>query len=436
MQVLFKNNRGMVLVVLIMMMVILLSITGASLLFSRLNLKTAASYKTGGAVFQIADAGIQHALAAIPLVGDFDPLLQGDVSAFPCGTPCDGSSNKPTLTGSLAGYTYSVVVMDDDDGGSGNAYIDDTNKTIVLISTAKGPNNSQRSVVAYIQKENSNAPPGAVYIPGNEDTQPKFKTNGNFFITGDDTSYSDSNSDGYADSTSAGPQPSLLGLAPGGSTLSSKFISSLSDAEKALVQGQGYDGTTTPPTPSIDVAPIGPDVGQMKDFYKNQITDTTNCPPYCTNGLHWGGNGGWLPCDDADPCFLGTESSPQITYIYGPNCKGCNRAKFDGKVSGAGVLIIEGKAEFKSDFEFHGLIISVAPGDIDPDEAEIKFQWKGNSKLFGGLMLGPNQDKLQFDIKDNAEILYSSQALNMVYSNFGGTPLGSIKLIGWREVME
>jgi len=50
--------------------------------------------------------------------------------------------------------------------------------------------------------------------------------------------------------------------------------------------------------------------------------------------------------------------------------------------------------------------------------------------------LGPNQDKLQFDIKDNARIYYSSQALSMVYSNLGGTPLGSIELTGWREVME
>ncbi len=434
MQVLFKNNRGMVLVVLIMMMVILLSITGASLLFSRLNLKSASSYKTGGAVFQIADAGIQHARAVIPIAGDFDALLKGDVSAFPCGTPCNGSSNKPTLTGSLAGSTYSVVVMDDDDGGSGNAYIDDTNKIVVLVSTAKGPNNSQRSIVAYIQKVNNNAPPGAAYIPGDIDTQPKFKTKGSFFITGDDTSYTDSDSDGWADIISAGPEPSVLGIALGDAKLSSKFVKSLNDSERALVQGKGYDGSTTPATPSIAIPSTNMDVTVIANFYRDQISPNAGCPPWCNNGLKMDAN---YPCTDISPCTLGTDSAPQITYI---RQAGKKHTDMKGKVSGAGVLIIEGKGHIQGDFEFHGIVISIAPGSLeeggaDPDE-DVKFSLKKNAKIFGTLILGPNQDKLQFDIKDNARVYYSSQALDMVDSNLGGDLFGSIDLIGWREVME
>jgi len=434
MQVLFKNNRGMVLVVLIMMMVILLSITGASLLFSRLNLKSASSYKSGGAVFQIADAGIQHARAVIPIAGDFDALLQGDVSAFPCGTPCNGSSNKPTLTGSLAGSTYSVVVMDDDDGGSGNAYIDDTNKIVVLVSTAKGPNNSQRSIVAYIQKVNNNAPPGAAYIPGDIDTQPKFKTKGSFFITGDDTSYTDDGPDGWADILSAGPEPSVLGIALGDSKLSSKFVKSLNDSERALVQGKGYDGSTTPATPSIAIPSTNMDVNAIANFYRDQISPSAGCPPWCNNGLKMDAN---YPCTDISPCTLGTDSAPQITYI---RQAGKKHTDMKGKVSGAGVLIIEGKGHIQGDFEFHGIVISIAPGSLeeggaDPDE-DVKFSLKNNAKIFGSLLLGPNQDKLQFDIKDNARVYYSSQALDMVDSNLGGELFGSIDLIGWREVME
>ena len=83
-------------------------------------------------------------------------------------------------------------------------------------------------------------------------------------------------------------------------------------------------------------------------------------------------------------------------------------------------------------------MISVAPGSFETSDPleDFKFSPKNNAKIFGSVMLGPNQDKLQFDIKDNAKIYYSSQALNMVYSNIGGTPLGSIELTGWREVME
>lgn len=61
-----KNNRGIALAIVIMIMAVLLSITGASLLFSSLNIKTASNLKAGAGAIHAADAGIQHALALIP----------------------------------------------------------------------------------------------------------------------------------------------------------------------------------------------------------------------------------------------------------------------------------------------------------------------------------------------------------------------------------
>src|SRR3990167_7893730 len=66
MKTMLKNNQGIAMVVVIVMMVILLSITGASLLLSGLNLKTASNLRTGGGAIHVADAGVQHALGVIP----------------------------------------------------------------------------------------------------------------------------------------------------------------------------------------------------------------------------------------------------------------------------------------------------------------------------------------------------------------------------------
>jgi hypothetical protein len=55
------DSRGMALVITLMMMALLLSVIGAGLLSSGINLKTASHHRTGTQAFFIADAGIIHA---------------------------------------------------------------------------------------------------------------------------------------------------------------------------------------------------------------------------------------------------------------------------------------------------------------------------------------------------------------------------------------
>jgi hypothetical protein len=56
-----RGNSGMALVIVLMMMALLLSVVGAGLLFSSINLKTSGHLRTGTQAFYIADAGITHA---------------------------------------------------------------------------------------------------------------------------------------------------------------------------------------------------------------------------------------------------------------------------------------------------------------------------------------------------------------------------------------
>ncbi|MFQ5902192.1 MAG: hypothetical protein ACE5JO_00720 [Candidatus Binatia bacterium] len=428
-----KSNQGIAMVMVIMTMVILLSLTGAGLLLSGLNLKTASNLKTGGGAIHAADAGLQHGLAVIPSGDQFDSLLTGSVTGFPCSGTCDGVNIKPTLTGSLSGYSYSVVAEDDADGGTPTAATDDTNQIVMLTSTASGPNSSVRRVKAYIGRSTGGfVPPGAVYIPGDPLSDSDFKTTGGIFVTGDDTNYTDSDSNGRADSTSAGPESSILGVGAGDQAIVDEFIAELSSAEKARIQGYGYDGSTTPATPSVAVPATGTslDVSQLATDLVNQIPVTDPCPPRCPNGLSWNATA----CPSTSPCTLGTDAAPQITYIK----EGTQHIHFDGYVYGSGILIVEGKAHFYRDFEFHGLVISLAPGALSDGTVEenLKLKFKNDARIFGGLLLGPNQEKLKFDLKNQAAIHYSSQGLSLA-DQVGSCCLPQpARIIAWHEVLE
>ena len=151
------------------------------------------------------------------------------------------------------------------------------------------------------------------------------------------------------------------------------------------------------------------DVTAIANFYRDQLSPSAGCPPRCLDGLRWRTE----DCPSIGSCTLGTDSAPQITYIR----EGLEHAHFDGYITGSGVLIIEGKGHLRGNFEFHGLVISLAPGALSGIvEEDLKLQLRVNARIFGSILLGPNQDDLEFDIKDYAAVRYSSQALNMVYS--------------------
>lgn len=423
-------------VMVIAIVALLLSITGAALLLGGLNLKASANLKTGSGAIHAADAGIQHALAVIPSGSEFDSFLAGTfLGTFLCASPCDGT-NKPTLTGSLSGYTYSVVAEDDADGGTPVA-TDDTNKVIMLTSTANGPNSSVRKVKAYIGRSGSSwAPPGAVYVPGGSASDADFTTGGSSFrIDGNDTNYSaDSNNDGRADTISPGPKSPVYGVAALYDSMVTEFINSLTSTEKTQVQGKDYNGTTSPATPSVFKTSTSFSVTDLANSFKSQpgavqyltglSRTSTDCPTPPPNPM-------------TSNCVFGTDAAPQITYIKADT----GTIKFDtnSTVVGSGVLILEGKANVFGNFEFHGVVISLAAGPRGDEsvESNLKLKLKDNARIFGAVLLGPTGDDLKFDIKGSATAYYSSQAISMVNTSWGSCCLPKpAKLIAWHEVMQ
>jgi hypothetical protein len=193
------------------------------------------------------------------------------------------------------------------------------------------------------------------------------------------------------------------------------------------VQGKNYDGSTSPATPSVGIPSTSLDVGQLANDLMNQITSTA-CPPKCLDGLHWTPG----DCPSSNPCRLGTDSAPQITYIK----EGQEHIHFDGYVYGSGILIVEGKAHLFRNFEFHGIVISLAPGGLGDDDESYKVKLKDNARIFGSLLLGPNGSQMQLDVNNNAAVYYSKQGLDIA-GLIGSCCLPRPgKLIAWVELMQ
>lgn len=379
-----KSNQGTALISVLVISCLLLALTGSSLLFSGLNLKTTGILKIGTSALHAADAGIQHVLTLIPSGTDFNSLLQGTVAGFTCNSPCNGIANKPTFTGSLNGYTYAVVVENDpgDAGGPTN----DTNNLVTLTSTAQDPNgNTTKVVVAYIGRGSYGL--GATSLPAA--TAPNTETN----FSG--TSFSINGNDNC---NAAPAVPGIVVTDPALKTEITNDTTSdggLSSNQMSLVTGAGG-------TPSVATrSPLSQTVSQIADQY---LTLTHTDLP----AGNYSGTGSW-----------GTSTTPQITQITGD-------AQITGNITGYGVLIVNGALDVAGNFTFNGLVIARG-GDV-------AVQVTGNAGVYGSLLIAPKaapDAAYELDVRGNAHVRYDSCALASANS---WKPLPKMaKVTAWKE---
>jgi len=261
-----KSSEGIALFVAILVMTIVMLFLGASLFLSRVDTKITSNFKLGTQALEVADAGLQHGLTLLQSGTDFD----GDLN---CGTPpCNLLSATTFPVGS--DFTYTVTVENDSpDINNGGSPTDDTDSLVVLVSTANGPNGVKRQVQAYVNRSLvSFTPPSALYLPASYATV-DFGASTGFFITGDDTDY---------DGVTAGPQPSITGVAMIDIGVLTTFLFELGPTGFNLVQGAGY--STDPLTPSVFLTSDVLDVNQIAlDFFNHasavKYLDGVTTPP-------------------------------------------------------------------------------------------------------------------------------------------------------------
>jgi Tfp pilus assembly protein PilX len=413
MKTILRNERGFTLAIVLMMMVVLISITGAALLFSSLNLKASANLKGGTAALQAADAGIQHALAATPAGGDFDSFWTGTgLTNFPCknssGTTgtCNGTTYKPTLTGSINGYSYSVVVENDTTEA---AATNDTNKTVIFTSTATSPSGSNRKVRAYIGR----SPwvwPGAIYFPGAPAKLSETFNGSSFLVSGNDT-----NPWGAVGSGSASP---ILGIATTDSSTTTEVTTTLGSSRYGQVTGQGSN-------PSVAVS-TSLDVDQL-----------------ATNLINLGVEGvdrKTLSGSSFDTSDFGTSSTnPKIIHLTNssPSVR-CGNGNHPTAV-GYGVLIVDGNLTVNGLFRWNGLIIFEGPTTTAATINLAGASASEGSTFWGSLLIRvPTTNagsSVGLTMRGKSQVTYSSQALKTVTDKWPSAFPTNARIIAWNEMM-
>ena len=419
-----ENNHGLALVMVLMVMTILLALTGSTILFSGLGIKAASNHKTGSAAFHAAEAGVQHTVALIPSGSDFNSLLQGSVTGFSCldvngsAAACDGVNGFPTVTGSLNGYTYTVVVTNDTTV-PGETAMNDINRVVILTATAKDSNGTARRVRAFIGRQTGTwQPPATVYLPGASTSAVDFDPSSTTFtIDGNDTNH---------DNT-AGSQPTVTGIDSNNAAIANDIATNdlNTAAKKRRVKGKGFVDNGTTVTPSVSTTATIDSVSSMATNFANQVPVTDPCPPKCPSGLVWD-NGA---CPTAAACTLGTNASPAILHLGGSST-----SILGGNAQITGVVVAEGKVKFQDNVVCNCLVLNTQVAGVGALEREFKVF--NNAVIRGGVLVGPNNEELEFEIDDSAAVSYSSQTISLVQTNWGTLLPQPPKVIAIVELMQ
>lgn len=421
-----KNNQGLTLFMVIFVMAFFLLFITGSLVFSQLELKKASNLKLAYQSVEVADAGLQHGLAVIPWVWDFNSQLS-------CGTPpcaVKDANNSPLSNISFpagSGFSYTVTAQNDPpDTVSPGSPTNDTNNTIVLNSTAYGPSSTSKSVAAYIRRSLAPfAPPAALYVNASSSAlipdssysmaNSYFDINDSMIISGNDT-----NSDG-----SQGPAAAVEGIATTNDAIT-KALKAAYNPSYHCILGLGASPNACPPgagsTPSIGTVSDALNVDTIATNFFNQ----TNTVKYF-NGLMTNST----TCPTPTSCQFGTSVAPQITYIK--ESYATDQTILHGYVTGYGVLVFEGKPIIGENFQFYGLIVHKRANSSSFISIE------DSAKVYGGILLGSYDEgdglgkKARFGVKDFARLYYSSQALATVNTNWGSLLPKPARVFAWLD---
>jgi len=327
------NSRGIALTVAIFMVAILFTLTGASLLFSGLDLKLGSALKTETIALQVADTAVQHALAVIPA---------GTTFPYSSATEIVPSTPHPTISG----FSYSVTAINT----AGNSQA-------ILTATAIGPNGTKKVVVAYVGRGSFGL--GATSLPGSAASAAETNFSGtSFSINGTD---------------SCNAAPAVPGIVVTDPALATEITNSTT-SDGGLASNQMNLVTGTGGSPSVaTITPLSQTVSQIADGYLNLAhTDLA--------GGHYSSNDTW-----------GTSSSPRITRITGDadiqgTIEGYGVLIVDGELEVQGNFTFHGLVIARGDIQVQvtgnaGIYGSLLIGESTTSDAGYELDVRGNAHI-------------------------------------------------------
>ena len=368
------REAGLALAASLFVLAMLLLITASSVMIGSTNVLATRNFRGAARAHFVAESAIMDALQTFNGPGVIN--FQNDVvGLWPTSYGAGSRAFAP-----LPGFTYTVTATATPGNPAGAGR---------FIATANGPERERNVVVANISR--SALPltaPGAVYLATDQHTDATFTGNA-FLIDGNDHNYTGG----------TGPGAPVPGIATRNDTNTQEALGSLKNQQPNDVLGLGF--LHGPPTvASIGTYPAAPTIAQM-----NQFIDDLLARAGVVNDSSTKINGNQA---------YGTTDAPQITHL---TASGGVTIKANGNVSGAGILIVESDLTIQGNLDFKGLVLVRGHTNVqnDPSQTEVT----GNGTIWGSLW---TQD-FNFVVGGSAEVLYSSQAMQLANQVGGGGAL-------------
>jgi len=443
-----RDERGVALVMALIMLVVLTGLALAFLSVSAFEPQIAENLASSAQARMVADGGLEWAfnqLATVPagltqeqywnnllaaaaggatLTGGDIPLpgLTAASGVFRVTVRNDTQANDNQLTGcpTVAGCDGNLL----DPGGAAT----DTNGRLIVTATStitgvSGLGNVTKNIVAVMRRPTLPTINAAMSFPGKQ-------ADVNFSGSSFDIQGIDHKIDGTPGTASA-----VYGITTSGDNA---YLGNEATVENALQnnqQNQVLGKSEVPPglpTSGVDAIQADPAltmdevtayVNWVKTMADVQIDTAIN------NKFTASGIGSSCPADWSSTTCWGTLTDPKIVYVKGTPGVDYVSVDLSGGSVGTGILIIEnGRFEVTGDFRWNGPII------VTGTNVGINYKGGGNQEVFGAVIVNElndtGQNNLEGEVKGNAKIYYSKEALDLVVNRRGRRFMA---IYSWRE---
>lgn len=388
----------------------------------------------------LADSGLEWAYDQIVTSGtSWNTLLAGSTAAT-CNAAAQGvlvGQANATLPGLTAvNGTYTVRVRNDcqpnDTMMTGQAALEtaanaatDTNGRVIVEATGT-VNGSTRTLTAVLVKAQVPTLDAALAFPG---VQADVNFNGSTFtIDGRDTKITDTVG------SPTGTSNPVFGITTAVAGNTASVQTNLANNQQNDVWGKDPSGsgsivhgdTAVATDQTLTSSAVTNFVNQIKSLADITI-NTSSSNPYSTTNVgatcasNWSSNNCW-----------GTDASPKIIYVKGSLANFAEQytsLSISGHSQGTGILVVEsGSVDITGDFNWHGPII------ITGSNVGLAYRGDGNSAVYGAIVVNELRNdgvvNLEGDIRGNAKIAYSTEALDLVTNRLARR---LAQMTSWRE---
>lgn len=419
-----RDERGVALVLALLALVMLSGLLLVLLTIGGMEPSLAANLNEIVRARYLADAGVEWAFDLLAENLDWSGQLRGPDNV--AGTADDGRlASGIALPGLPAtSGTFTATIRNDNQPGDNlltglavdpGGATTDTNGVVIITTTG-----TYNGVSRQIQVVMTGPPPipGGVNLPG-VGTNTAFDGN-SFTITGNDTNLNDT----------GGTCAPNWGIGVADTATEGLVQASLTSQQKDNVTGKPQD-------PALDgggdntIAPAATLTPAMISRYLNALKGKANLSLQSTGGspLVYASIGSTCSTDWNSANCWGTGSRPKIVYVKGDvdPTNAFTALTISENSTGAGVLIIEdGDLALSGNFQWEGLII------ITGKYVGLRYAGGGHQSVYGGIVVNQTEAvnlNVEADVRGNAEVFYSCQALSNIRKM-----RGLFTLTSWREL--